>query len=49
MLPTVRDTVRRFGVGSVECRQSSLDELPEFGKLGAYQGDSDVLPLHGRR
>ena len=35
MLPTVKETMRRFGVASIQCRQSSLDELPEFGRLGA--------------
>jgi hypothetical protein len=34
LLPTLRETMRRFGFGEIDCRQSSLDELPDFGRLG---------------
>ncbi|MEZ5384033.1 MAG: hypothetical protein R3F13_00820 [Prosthecobacter sp.] len=33
MLPTIRDTLKNFGMGNINCQQSSLDELPEFGRL----------------
>ena len=33
MLQTVKETMGRFGLGKIDCRQSSLDELPEFGRL----------------
>lgn len=35
MLPVIRETMKRFGLGGKDCRQSSLDELPEIGRLGA--------------
>jgi len=38
LLPTVRITIERFGFGSIECRQSSLDELPDFGRLSDNAG-----------
>jgi hypothetical protein len=33
LLPTVRSTIETFGFRSIDCRQSSLNELPEFGRL----------------
>jgi len=35
LLPTVRETIKAFGFHRMDCLQSSLDELPEFGRLGA--------------
>lgn len=32
LLDVVGETMRRFDLGEVTCRQSSLDELPEFGR-----------------
>jgi hypothetical protein len=32
LLDVVGETMRRFDLGEVPCRQSSLDELPEFGR-----------------
>lgn len=34
LLPIVRQTVKAFGFSRIECRQSSLDKLPEFGRIG---------------
>lgn len=34
LLDVVGEIMRRFDLGGVPCRQSSLDELPEFGRYG---------------
>jgi hypothetical protein len=33
LLPTVQETLSAFDLENIECRQSSLDELPEIGRL----------------
>jgi hypothetical protein len=33
LLDVVAETMRRFDLGDIPCRQSNLDELPEFGRL----------------
>lgn len=38
LLPTVRSAMERFGFTTIECRQSSLDELPAFGRLSSSLG-----------
>lgn len=35
LFETVRDTIRKFDLEVIPCRQSGLDELPDFGRLGA--------------
>ncbi|NTW53402.1 MAG: hypothetical protein HGB15_01265 [Chlorobaculum sp.] len=35
LLPTVQDTIHAFGFHNILCRQSSLDELPEFRRIEA--------------
>ena len=35
LLPTVSQTIKALGFSGMNCRQSSLDELPEFGRIGA--------------
>jgi hypothetical protein len=43
LLPAVRETIKAFGFHGIDCRQSSLDELPEFGRMGAavYRPSAD--------
>jgi hypothetical protein len=33
LVDVVTETMRRFDLGDIPCRQSSLDELPDFGRL----------------
>jgi hypothetical protein len=33
LLEVIDETMRRFDLGGIPCRQSTLDELPEFGRL----------------
>lgn len=33
ILDVVAEAMRRFDLGGIPCRQSSLDELPDFGRL----------------
>ncbi len=48
LLPTVRETITALGFPGIDCRQSSLDDLPEFGRIGAWPADAADGPSGGR-